>query len=97
MSRTEITPTEITRADLMSMADYEAIRATKRHELVSVKRPRRLPVGPDATFYFECYETMWWQIHEMLYIERGGEAQIGDELTESRLRAIPLKQFSLDI
>ncbi|MBT6139308.1 MAG: DUF3501 family protein [Rhodospirillaceae bacterium] len=81
MSRTEITPTEITRADLMSMADYEAIRATKRHELVSVKRPRRLPVGPDATFYFECYETMWWQIHEMLYIERGGEAQIGDELT----------------
>src|SRR3546814_3258564 len=23
---------------------------------------------------------MWWQIHEMLYIEKGGEEQIADEL-----------------
>jgi hypothetical protein len=23
---------------------------------------------------------MWWQIHEMLHIEKGGEAQINDEL-----------------
>jgi hypothetical protein len=23
---------------------------------------------------------MWWQIHEMLFIEKGGEAQIADEL-----------------
>ena len=23
---------------------------------------------------------MWWQVHEMLYIEKGGEAQIADEL-----------------
>src|SRR3954469_11938164 len=33
-----------------------------------------------AMFHFESYETMWLQIHEMLYIEKGGEAQIPDEL-----------------
>ena len=71
---------EITRADVMALADFEKIRATKRKEIVALKRPRRIPVGPDATFYFESYDTMWWQIHEMLYIEKGGEEQIADEL-----------------
>jgi hypothetical protein len=33
-----------------------------------------------VTFYFENYDTMWHQIHEMLYIEKGGEQQITDEL-----------------
>jgi hypothetical protein len=37
-------------------------------------------VGPDATFYFESYDTMWHQVHEMLYIEKGGEEQVADEL-----------------
>ncbi len=32
------------------------------------------------TFYFECFETMWHQIQEMLFIEKGGPAQIPDEL-----------------
>ena len=71
---------EITRADVMALDDFEKIRATKRKEIVALKRPRRVPIGPDATFYFESYDTMWWQIHEMLYIEKGGEEQIVDEL-----------------
>jgi hypothetical protein len=70
----------ITRTDVLSMEDYGKIRAEKRKNLVETKRHRRMAVGPHATWYFECYETMWWQIHEMLFIERGGEAQIGDEL-----------------
>ncbi len=44
------------------------------------RRLRRVEVGPFATFYFENFDTMWHQVHEMLYIERGGEAQIADEL-----------------
>ena len=28
-----------------------------------------------------AYDTMWHQIHEMLFIERGGEDQIPDELS----------------
>lgn len=70
----------ITRDDVLDMDAYRAIRARKRAEMVEIKRGRRVPVGPDATFYFESHETMWWQIHEMLYIEKGGEAQIPDEL-----------------
>lgn len=72
--------TEITRADIMPMAQYATERLARRKALVAVKKNRRVPVGPHATFYFENYETMWQQIHEMLHIEKGGEEQIADEL-----------------
>src|SRR5262245_52829226 len=52
-----------------------------RQEIVRKKKNRRLEVGPCATFYFECYETMLQQVQEMLHIEKGGEAQIADELS----------------
>lgn len=71
---------EITRADIMPMPDYAAVRVSKRQALLPSKRLRRVPVGPDATFYFESFDTMWLQIHEMLHIEKGGEDQIADEL-----------------
>jgi hypothetical protein len=71
---------EITREDIMPVAEYAKIRADKRKALVEVKKHRRVPIGPYATFYFENYVTMWMQIQEMLYIEKGGEAQIADEL-----------------
>lgn len=73
-------PTEITRADIMDVAEYAKTRAQRRKDMMPVKRERRIEVGPHATFYFESYETMWHQIHEMLYIEKGGEEQIADEL-----------------
>lgn len=72
---------EITRDDIMPIADYEKIRKESKKQLIAVKKDRRIAVGPFVTFYFESYETMWAQIHEMLYIERGGEEQITDELT----------------
>jgi len=70
----------ITRADIIAPADYAAMRRARRPELVALKQDRRIDVGPHATFYFENYATMWWQIHEMLHIEKGGETQIADEL-----------------
>lgn len=72
--------TEITRDDIMPMEAYLGIRRDKRREVSGKKRNRRVAVGPYATFYFESYETMWFQVHEMLAIERGGEEQIADEL-----------------
>lgn len=72
--------TEITRADILPLDQYGRERAARRKALVAVKKNRRVPVGPYATFYFESYDTMWQQIHEMLFIEKGGEAQIADEL-----------------
>jgi hypothetical protein len=71
----------ITRADILPMADYAAERKALRADLVRKKKLRRIEIGPVATFYFESYETMWHQVHEMLHIEKGGEAQIADELS----------------
>ena len=70
----------IVRADIMALADYVKERGDRRRRMAELKRLRRVEVGPFATFYFENYATMWHQIHEMLYIEKGGEAQIADEL-----------------
>ena len=64
----------------MPPAEFTTIRSAKRREIIALKRQRRLEVGPVATFYFECYDTMWWQVHEMLHIEKGGAEQIDDEL-----------------
>ncbi|MEC8053673.1 MAG: DUF3501 family protein [Pseudomonadota bacterium] len=71
---------ELTRDDIMDMAAYGAIRMERRREIVADKKNRRVHIGPHATFYFENYWTMWLQVHEMLYIEKGGEAQIPEEL-----------------
>jgi hypothetical protein len=70
----------ITRADILSMEAYGQERKARRAALVQKKKLRRVEVGPVATFYFESYDTMWHQVHEMLFIEKGGEAQIEDEL-----------------
>ncbi len=72
--------TEITREDILAPAHYEAERKQHRARIVELKKHRRVEVGPVCTFYFESYDTMWAQIHEMLYIEKGGEEQIADEL-----------------
>ena len=71
---------EITRGDILPPEAYATERKARRSKMVEVKRHRRIEVGPVCTFYFENYETMWHQVHEMLFIEKGGEAQIDDEL-----------------
>ena len=82
MQRTEsaVMKREITRDDIMSIEQYGKERPERRRQLIAVKKNRRMEVGPVCTFYFENFETMWNQVHEMLYIEKGGEAQIADEL-----------------
>ena len=70
----------ITPTDIMPMTEYGKIRRTHRQRLVEKKRHRRINIGPYVTLYFENYDTMWAQVHEMLYIERGGEAQLEGEL-----------------
>jgi hypothetical protein len=72
--------TEITREDILPLEEFAKVRKEKRQALVGIKKNRRIEVGPVATFYFESYDTMWWQIHEMLFIEKGGEEQVSDEL-----------------
>ncbi len=72
--------TEITQADIMDMAEYANIRKDRRREIIQGKALRQLALGPDATVHFENYDSMWLQVHEMLYIERGGAEQLAGEL-----------------
>jgi len=70
----------IERSDILSPEIYAEERKERRAAITALKKNRRVAVGPYATFYFENYDTMFQQIHEMLYIEKGGEEQIADEL-----------------
>jgi len=70
----------ITRADILPPERYAAERREHRQRIGEIKKARRVDVGPFVTFYFESYDTMWLQVQEMLHIERGGEAQIAEEL-----------------
>jgi hypothetical protein len=70
----------IEKTDILPPKTYAEERKSLREKVIAVKRRRRMEVGPFATFYFENYETMWHQVHEMLHIEKGGDAQIEDEL-----------------
>lgn len=72
--------TTITKDDILDLAIYEKERSERRIKQREIKRHRRVEVGPSATFYFENYDTMLHQIHEMLRIEKGGDAQLADEL-----------------
>ena len=71
---------EITPEQILDLDAYEAVRKDRKAAIVAAKKDRRLAIGPDATIYFESRETMWLQIQEMLRIEKGGAAQLADEL-----------------
>lgn len=70
----------ITRDDIMPLDVFETIRPEKRQDNLLRKKYRRLGIGPHATIIFENWDSMWWQVQEMLRIEKGGEEQIADEL-----------------
>ena len=72
---------EIQKNDILPLDIYTKQRKELRKNIVEFKKNRRVSLGPYATFYFESYETMLAQVQEMLYIEKGGDEQLKDELT----------------
>jgi hypothetical protein len=70
----------ITAADIVPDDVFLTQRKARRAGLLPTKALRRVPLGPWCTVYFESFETMLFQIQEMLLIEKGGEAQLADEL-----------------
>ena len=70
----------VTRDDLIPDGEFAAQRKARRAALLPIKQLRRIPLGPYANVIFESFETMLFQIQEMLLVEKGGEAQIADEL-----------------
>jgi len=71
---------KIIKEDIMPLDIYIKTRKEIRKKIVEFKKDRRIALGPYATFYFESYETMLAQVQEMLYIEKGGDEQLKDEL-----------------
>jgi Protein of unknown function (DUF3501) len=70
----------ITEADILPLSAWATQRVAHRKALSERKKSRRLSVGPHATLYFENWDTMWYQVQEMLWIEKGGAEQLPDEL-----------------
>jgi len=70
----------ITPSDILSLEQYEQIRADKKQEAILRKKLIRISVGPHATATFETWDSMWIQIQEMLRIEKGGAEQLADEI-----------------
>jgi hypothetical protein len=59
----------LTQQDIYSRDEYEAMRPALRRRMLTHKAPRRIEVGPHCTVLFESYETMHYQVHEMLRAE----------------------------
>jgi hypothetical protein len=75
-----MTPRKIEPSAIVPLSQYAGERPERRKRIAELKKNRRLEVGPFATFYFESYDTMLHQVHEMLFIEKGGAEQLPDEL-----------------
>ena len=71
---------QIEKQDLIPLDIYTKNRKQIRKDIVEFKKDRRIALGPYATFYFESFETMLAQVQEMLFIEKGGDEQLNDEL-----------------
>ena len=71
---------QLTRDDFLPPAEYQPVRRERRRRLSEVKRQRQVEIGPIAIIHFENLETVRHQIQEMLYIEKGGDAQLKEEL-----------------
>jgi hypothetical protein len=66
--------------DILDMAVYASQRKSLRAQHVERKKRRRISVGPYVTVLFENFDSMWLQVQEMLFIEKGGAEQLVDEL-----------------
>jgi hypothetical protein len=71
---------KITAEDVTPLAQFAAERKDRRAALLPTKRLRRIALGPHCTFYFESFETLLFQVEEMLLVEKGGAEQLVDEL-----------------
>ena len=70
---------KLTRADLYALERYHELRAEFRSRVLAHKRLRQVPIGPNATLYFEDRLTIQYQVQEMLRVERIFEAEAIEE------------------
>jgi hypothetical protein len=80
---------KLAREDLYSLEKYSELRDEFREQVMRHKRDRRLPLGTNATLYFEDRLTMQYQVQEMLRIEKIFEAEAIQEELDAYNPLIP--------
>jgi hypothetical protein len=80
---------KLSRDDLFSLEKYAEVRADFRTRVMAHKRYRQVPLGANATLYFEDRLTVQYQIQEMLRVERIFEAAGIQEELEAYNPLIP--------
>lgn len=80
---------KLTRESLLGLEVYSDQRDHFRQVVMAHKENRRLPLGTNATLYFEDRLTMQYQVQEMLRIERIFEAEGIQEELEAYNPLIP--------
>ncbi|MBA3034192.1 MAG: DUF3501 family protein [Gammaproteobacteria bacterium] len=71
----------LTQENLFSLEKYARVRPEFRAKVMAHKKNRQVPLGANATLYFEDALTMQYQVQEMLRLERLFEpGPIQDEL-----------------
>jgi hypothetical protein len=72
---------KLTPEALLSLEQYARSRPEFRARVIAHKQSRKVPLGPNATLYFEDRLTIQYQVQEMLRIERIFEPEgIAEEL-----------------
>ena len=64
----------LTREDLFSLEEYAEQRSNIRSNIMEVKKLREVSLGDHIRLLFENYQTVQYQIQEMLRIEKIFEA-----------------------
>ena len=61
---------KVTLDDIVGLSRYAAMRDEFRRKTIALKRDRRVSVGDSVTLVFENFDTVLFQVQEMLHVER---------------------------
>lgn len=80
---------KLSRETLYSLEQYAQVRSEFRAKVMEHKKHRKVPIGPNATLYFEDTLTMRYQTQEILRAERIFEAEGIQEEIDAYNQLIP--------
>jgi len=66
----------ITRDQMLPYQQWEAVRPVLRPLFINEKERRRLAVGDNITLLFENAQSVWYQVEEMLRVERISDPEL---------------------
>ena len=73
---------ELTNKNLLSLEDYEKGREQIKSDLLLHKKNRSITIGENILLLFEDFDTIKYQVHEMLRIEKiSKESDINEEIS----------------